>query len=258
MDPIKYHYFQFRKAYDYPVYIRLSSQDMNQKWSHLLNELGFIELNEKEIKKVSLAKPFTKLLTWQMANGKMEAQIMGSDILDQFGFESITIQAGTPVYTFRKVGMLVMYSHKNLWDLALCNDLTQTDQMVGLRVVLVRFLAQALSDLGVLVYWGTMKDDAMIIMKQSQSFGEALIVDYQKRVIFTNGGENKMTSSMKILRKDKENSGSNKMKREELISFLSVSHCLLSFKGLTPSQKKNIFDLTQNSLGFYFASEQIL
>src|SRR5690606_27081750 len=155
---IKWHYFQFRKQYDYPVYLRFRQDEMNLKFSHLLHELGFNELSQNESKKIPLQRSFTKMLTVQMASARLNQQLNGSDLLDKYGPESLSIQAGIPVYTYRKVGIMAMPPYKNLWDLALHAEISQTDQMIGLRIVLVRFLSQALAEQGVLTYWGTVKD----------------------------------------------------------------------------------------------------
>ena len=127
--------------------------------------------------------------------------------------------------------------------------------MVGLRIMLVRFLSQALSYEGVLSYWGTVKDDAIITMKQSQSFGEAVFIDPAKKIIFSNGGEVKLPQHLKIIRKDKEMKTPTNMTREDLIGFMSVSTCLLSFQGITNAMKKSILDLSLNASGSFAVTE---
>jgi hypothetical protein len=69
------------------------------------------------------------------------------------------------------------------------------------------------------------------------------------------GGEMKMGSALKIIRKDKETSSSYVMNREDLIGFLSVSTCLLGFKGITPAMKKSIFELSRVAHATYAATE---
>lgn len=258
METIAWVYFQYRKNHDYPVYVRLKSTELNPKFSHLLNEMGFGQLNEKESKKIQLQRPYTKILTIQEASSRLQLQINGSDLLDKYGHESLSLQMGMPVYTYRKVGVMGVPQNKTLWDLAINPDIANTDQMVGLRVMLVRFLAQALADQGVLCYWGTVKDDTVIVMKQAQSFGEAILIDASKKLIFTNGGEMRLGSSLKLLRKDKEVSHASNMSREDVIGFMSVATCLLSFNGITHSMKKVIYDLSTHVAGSYAVSENQL
>jgi hypothetical protein len=255
MDAIKWHYFQFRKSYGYPIYLRLKEEDINPRYVHVFNELGFTELLEAETKKIPLTRSHTKILSIQNASARLQVQINGSDALDKYGHESLALQAGTPLYTYRRVGLMGLHRNKQMWDLALQSDLSQTEQMVGLRVILVRYVAMTLSDMGVLSYWGTIKDDSLVMMKQGQSFGEALFIDLEKKMIFYNGGELRLNSSLKIIRKDKETTVAKSMSREELISFLSVSSCLLSFQGITVSMKRAIYDLSASLKASYAISE---
>lgn len=257
METISWVYFQYRKNHDYPVYVRFKSTELNPKFTHLLSEMGFGQLSDKESKKVQLQRPFTKILTIQEASSRLQIQINGSDLLDKYGPESLSLQMGMPVYTYRKVGVMGVPQNKTLWDLAINPDISHTDQMVGLRVILVRYLAQTLAEQGILCYWGTVKDDTVIVMKQAQSFGEAILIDAHKKLIFTNGGEMRLGSSLKLLRKDKEVSHPTSMSREDIISFLSVSTCLLSFNGITHSMKKVIYDLSTHVAGSYAVSENL-
>ena len=258
MESTKWSYFQYRKNYNYPIYIRFKQEELNSKFTHLLTELGFGLLSDIESRKIQLQKSHTRILTIQEASARLQQQIQGSDLLDKYGQESLSLQMGMPVYTYRKVGIMGLPLTKTLWELAIHNDLSHTDQMVGLRVILVRYISQALADQGVLCYWGTIKDDTVIVMKQLQSFGEAVLIDVNKKVIFSNGGEIKLGSSLKIIRKDKEMSHSVYMSREDLIGFLSVSTCLLSFNGITHSMKKAIYDLSSYASGTFAVSEKPL
>jgi hypothetical protein len=255
MDNNKWHYFQFRKDYDYPVFLRILQNDLNSKFSHLFNELGFSELSEKDARKIPLQRSQTRLLTVQYANSRLQQLMNGSELLDKYGPESLSLQAGIPVYTYRKVGIMALPSFKTLWDLALHSDISHTDQMIGLRIILVRFLSQALADQGIISYWGTVRDESMIVMKQVNSFGEAVFVDWSKKMLFSNGGELKINSHLKIIRKDKDSKTAAVLSREEIISFLSVSTCLLSFQGITPSMKRSIVEMSASVSANYSVSE---
>lgn len=258
MEAVKWNYYQYRKNHDYPVYVRFQEGELNPKFNHVLSELGFASLNEQECRKIQLQKVHTRLLTIQEASPRLQQQIAGSDLLDKYGLETLSLQGGMPIYTYRRVGIMGVPSNKSLWDLSVHPEILHTDQMVGLRIILVRFLAQALADSGVLSYWGTVKDDTIIVMKQAQSFGEAVFIDVNKRVIFSNGGEVKLGQTLKILRKDKDAPGSSYMSREDLIGFMSVSTCLLSFNGITPSMKKAIYDLSAHTIGSFAVSENVM
>lgn len=258
METIKWSYFQYRKNFGYPVYVRFKQEDFPPKFLHLIQEIGFQELTALESKKIQLNRPHTRVLTIQEASSRLQQQINGCDLLDKYGSESLSLQMGMPVYTYRKVGVMGLPGNRALWDLAINHDLNQTEQMVGLRIILVRYLAQALAEQGVLAYWGTMKEENVIVMKQGQSFGEAVFIDMAKKMIFSNGGEARLSSAVKIIRKDKEVRVSTLMRREELISFLSVSTCLLSFTGITQSMKRAIYELSASASGTYGVSESSL
>lgn len=249
----RWNYYQYRKLHHYPIYVRVGADEISPKFQHLLGELGFGLLTEAEVKKISLQKASSRILTVQNAGPRVERQISGSDLLDKYGSESLSLLHGTPVYTYRRVGLLAMPTGRNLWDLAVSSEIIHTDQMVGLRVVLARFLAMSLADLGILCYWGTVKDGAVVLMKQSQSFGESVLIDFERKTVFSQGGEMRFTTLLRILRKDVE--GRGKISREELISFLSVSSCLLSFSGVTPAMKRSIYGLSALTSASYFLSE---
>lgn len=251
----KWSYFQYRKPQDYPVYLRVEPVEGHSKLLHLFQEMGFGQIPEKDAKKISLQKPHTRMLTVQGAGARVQQQLNGSNLLDQFGHESLSLQGQTPVYTYRRVGVMALPSSSTLWDLAINNEMLQTEQMVGLRVVLTRFLAFALAELGVISYWGTVKDGTIIVMKQGDSFGEAVFIDEFLKMIFWNGGEMKLGTNLKFLRKDKGHAVASKMSREELISFLSVNSCLLSFTGISGAMKRAIYALSAKSSASYAASE---
>lgn len=255
MEAAKWNYYQFRKSFSYPIYVRLSAEESTSKLTHLLNEMGFTSVSDLEAKKIQLTKASTRVLTVHYASARLQLQISGSDLLDKYGSESLSLQMGMPIYTYRKVGMMGMPYSKPLWELAIHPDISQTEQMVGLRVVLVRFLAQALAEQGVLSYWGTVKDGTVIVMKQAQSFGEAVFIDLHNKVVFSNGGETRLGTSLKILRKDKDVPVAMKMSREEIISFLSVSTCLMNFNGISHAMKKAIYELSTFTSCSYAVTE---
>jgi hypothetical protein len=93
-------------------------------------------------------------------------------------------------------------------------------------------------------------------MKQAHSFGEAIFIDWNKKVVFSNGGETKVNSHLKIIRKDKDYAVAGAIGREELISFLSVSTCLLSFQGISQAMKRSLIELSAGASATYAVSGQ--
>lgn len=258
MEEIKWSYYQYRKGYDYPVYLRIRQDEATPKFLHLLTEMGFGALSEIESRKIPLQRPYTRMLSIQSASSRLQLQINGPDLLDKYGAESLSLQMGMPVYTYRKVGIMGLPHSKTLWELAINSDIFHTDQMVGIRIMLTRFLSQALATEGVLCYWGTVKDGSVIVMKQQDSFGEAIVIDVNRKVIFSNGDMLKISPSLKIIRKDKDAGYNGNMSREDIIGFLSVSTCLLSFQGITGPMKAAIYKLSANVAASYGKFEPTL
>lgn len=252
MNNIKWTYYQFRKKHQYPVYVRLHPEVELSKLTQVLAEIGFDLLSEAEIKNISLQKAGVRLLTIQEASGKVLHQLQSSDTLDQYGFENLSIHSGVSVYTHRKVALLMTPSGKPLWDMALVTSVHTHEQFVGMRVVMTRFLAMALAPFGVISYWGTSKDDGVIIMKQGQASGESVFIDHKKKLIFSFHGESTFHHGLHIHRMDQSKKSGSPLSREELMSYLSVSTCLMSFTGLNVEMKKSIVDLCLSSSASYY------
>lgn len=81
METAKWNYFQYRKNHNYPIYIRFKQEELNPKFSHLLNEMGFSILSEVESRKIPLQRHQTRMLTIQNANTRLQLQINGSDLM---------------------------------------------------------------------------------------------------------------------------------------------------------------------------------
>lgn len=252
MNNIKWTYYQFKKKHQYPVYVRLHPEIELSKLTQVLSEVGFELLSESEVRGINLQKAGMKLLTVQEATGKVLNQLQTSDTLDQYGLENLSIHSGVTVYTHRKVALMMTPSGKPLWDMALVTSTHTNEQLVGMRVVMTRYLALALAPFGVISYWGTSKDDGVIIMKQNQSSGESVFIDHKKKLIFSFHGETQFQHGLHIHRLDQNKKVGSALSREELMSFLSVSTCLMSFTGLSPEMKKSIVDLCLNSSASYY------
>lgn len=252
MSTIKWTYYQFKKKHQYPVYVRLHPEVELSKLTQVLGEVGFDLLTDAEVRNISLQKAGVKLLTVQEASGKILSQLQTSDSLDQYGLESLSIHGGVSVYTHRKVAVMMTPSGKPLWDMALVTTNHSSEHMMGMRVVMTRYLSLALAPFGVISYWGTSKDDGVIIMKQNQSHGESVFIDHKKKLIFSFHGESQFNHGLHIHRLDQNKKVGLNLTKEELMSFLSVSTCLMSFTGLSVEMKKSIVDLCMSSTASYY------
>jgi DNA-binding response OmpR family regulator len=61
-----------------------------------------------------------------------------------------------------------------------------------------------------------------------------------------------------VIDKDKDVKTAAPIGREELISFLSVSTCLLSFAGLTHAMKRAIYEISANATAHYAVTDSPL
>ena len=104
METTKWNYFQYRKGNDYPIYVRFKQDELNNKFTHLLSEIGFTILSETDSKKIQLHRLHTKILTIQNASSRLQQQISGSDTLDKYGLESLSLQQGMPVIPTEELG----------------------------------------------------------------------------------------------------------------------------------------------------------
>lgn len=252
---IKWTYYQFKKRYQYPVYVRLHPEMELTKLPSVLADLGLDLLSDNEIRQISLQKAGVKLLTIQEASGKIFQQLTSSNSLDQYGHEGLTIHSNIPFYTYRNIALMMTPNGKPLWDMAIAPSLHSQPQIMGMKVALTRFLSMALANFGIISYWGVSKDDGVIIMKQAQSSGESVFIDVKKKLIFSHYHESTFSNGLHIHRLDQTKKIGTIITREELLSFLSVSTCLLGFSGLTAEMKKSILDLAMGSSSSYFWQE---
>ena len=164
-------FFQWQKDHGYPVFLRMGSEMMEGRLQKLIGDLGFIEIPEADHKKIPANRPGTKILTLSRASTRVTQRVMLPDSLDRFGHESLTYQGETQIYVYRRLGMMVFSTASSMWELGLASQLETTEDLMGLRVVLNRFLAWALAPMGVIGFWGVATTEGLVAMKQNQSFG---------------------------------------------------------------------------------------
>lgn len=120
---------------------------------------------------------------------------------------------------------------------------------MGLRVMLNRYLTWALAPHGIIGFWGVATGDGFVVMKQSQSFGEAVFVDVTKRRTFSSAGAKPFEGIFTILRADKGATPGKFIGAEELVSFLSTHTTYFSNQGLPAGLRKAALSLGAMSRG---------
>lgn len=228
-------YFQWQKAHGYPVFLRMEKVIMEGRLQKLVSDLGFQEVSLAEQKRMPLDRSSTKVLTLTNASPRVAREICAPDTLARFGSETLSHRGGAQIYLYRHVGMMVFSPSSTHWELGIASELETTEDLMGLRVVLNRYLSWALAPHGLIGFWGVATNEGFVVMKQGQSFGEAVFVDVSRRLTFSSSGSKELLSGFVILRADRPGHTGHKLNREELISFLSTQTTYLSL-GSMPGQ----------------------
>lgn len=231
-------FFQWQKSHGYPVFLRMERELMEGRLQKLISDLGFQEIPEADHKKIPANRPGTKILTLSRASTRVAQQVMLPDSMDKYGHEVLSYQGSAHVYLYRRLGMMVFSPASAMWELGLVSQLETTEDLMGLRVMLNRFLAWALAPMGVIGFWGVATTEGLVAMKQSQSFGEMVTVDVDKRMMFSSSGAVPLQAGFTILRADKVGPTGRRLSPEELVSFLSTANVYLTHGSLPFTLKK--------------------
>lgn len=242
-------FFQWQKQDDYPVFLRIGRELLEGRLQKLITDLGFVEIAEADHKKVAANRPGTRVVTISRASTRVAQQVMLPDSLDRFGHESLTYRGETQVYLYRKIGMMVSSPTSTMWELGLVSTLETTEDLTGLRVMLNRALAWALAPLGILGFWGVSTSEGLVAMKQSQSFGEVVFVDVDKRKMFSSSGTASIASQFTIMRADKPGPVGRALSPEELVSYLHTTNVYFSHVGLPHTLKRAALKLGSSVRG---------
>lgn len=242
-------YFQWQKQHGYPVFLRVGRDMLEGRLNKLITDLGFVEIAEADHKKIPANRPGTKILTISRASTRVAQQVLLPDSMDKFGHESLSYRGETQVYLYRRIGMMVSSPATTMWELGLVSQLDTTEELMGLRVMINRALAWALAPLGVLGFWGVSTSDGLVAMKQSQSFGEVVMVDVEKRRMLSSSGVVAIESNFTILRADKPGPAGRPLPPEELVSFLNTANIYFTHVGLPYTIKRAALQLGSSVRG---------
>lgn len=235
--------FQWQKDHQYPVFLRVEKELLEGRLQKLVGDLGFQEIPEKDQKRVVLTKGGARMLTLIRASSRVVHQISGPDSLDRFGVETLRPHGPAEVYIYRRIGMMVYSLANPLWELGLASTLETTEELMGLRIMLNRYLSWALAPHGLIGFWGVSTGDGFVVMRQAQSFGEAVFVDVAKRQHFSSAGVRPFEGNFTILRADKGAVPGKHLSREELVSFLSTHSTYFSHTGIPQILRKAALSL---------------
>lgn len=254
MSDKKFTYFQYRMELGYQVFLRFDDADFAKELKDTVEVLGFNEVDSKKVKKIGFKRNKTRILKISRVGARVARRIdqvghSGS----MFGAESLQPQAGYDVYRYRGVGMMIFGENNYLWELGLKDNLTEYD---GIRIVLTRFIGFALANQGVIGFWGVPVEEGFVVMKAKDAKAESIFVDVKKGLILTYNGAKPMQSNMQILRLDSSYKNEvSVMRRETLLSFLSMNTCYFSYNGFEPQVKEALYEISSIAQGIIYPTE---
>ncbi len=231
-------FYQWQKEHGFPVFLRLERSLMEGRLQKLVADLGFSEVPEADHKKIPLARASTRVLSVSPASARVADQVATPDSLDRFGLETLHPHGAAQVYLRRHIGMMVFSPSSTVWELGLASKLETTEDLMGLRVMFNRYLSWALAGRDVIGFWGVVTGDGFVVMRQGQSFGEAVFVDMANRRVFHSAGSRPMDGVFTIMRADSTAQPGKPLHREELVSFLSTHTTYFSLTGLPANLRR--------------------
>lgn len=246
-------YYQFQKTLGYPVFLRFEDQDFELKLSDLITQMGFEKLKADELKNISFDKYQTKVLKMQPANFRVSKQIDQSHALDTYGRENLTQLGSYDVYRYKGLGMMILAEGNYFWELGLKNV---ESQLSDVKVILTRFLSWSLAPLGVIGFWGVPVDEGVVVMKPKEANFESFFIDIKQTKIMSIDGVKDISPGFQLLRLDPTlRDTTKKMRKEELVSFLSTNTSYFSHQGLEITLKETIYDFAMMVDGYIYPVE---
>lgn len=253
-------YFQFSKALDLPVYIKVDFSIFDKKLISLLKELQFEELPQTEHNKIldSLRKrPHARLLILEEATAVVARQIDSALENDRFGAESITPKEGYRVYRYKGQALLVYSFASSVWQLGCYSNFGADSKDFGeARTVINRYLSWCLAPLGIVGFWGMPVDEGMVILRNSDARGEAIFLDIVKQNMITQDGIKKIKGRFSILKLDSTLKGRNiRMTSEELMASLTSHTSFFDYSGLSLPVRQTIREISKVAQGLVHPRE---
>jgi hypothetical protein len=247
-------YLQYFKDLDLPIYVRLDLSEFDSHILTLLNKMNFAEIVEqKDIDEIHLRinkEGGARLLTFAEASSKVARQIDLVAESDRFGHESIVPKENYNVYRYKGMSLMVYAFSAPEWQIACYPDFGIEADVLAARSVMNRFLSWSLSSLGYVGFWGVPVDEGMVVLRQSDSEGEAVFLDVRRKRMLTLDGHRKMNSRFNMIKLDSAISGKNlRMSNEELLSFLSQYCTYFDYNGLSIPVRQLIQTIVQNTEG---------
>lgn len=248
-------YYQFRQSLNYQIFLKFEDLKLEAGLSETLEVMGFDKLETETFKKLEFKRYKTKILKISKASLGVARQIAQTNHLnDGFGNESLNKMGSYNIYRFKDVGMMVYSETNPMWELGL----KSSSNKEAIRCVLTRFLSFAFTatQSDVVGFWGVPVDEGIVIMSPKDANFESVFVDVAKNLILTYGTEKNIENEIEILRLDETLTNNMRvMGPEELLGFLSVSTCHMSYNELDSNIKEALYKIRLMSKGFIYPEE---
>lgn len=245
--------FQFCENIDLPIYVELKPSEFEESIFSFFKMMNFTEVedkNQEDTYKRIKDDSKSRVLILKEASFSVSKQIEQVLESDKYGAESIVPRKGYSVYRHKSVALMVYSLTEKRWEVGVYQDFGGKDHEAQSKVVISRFLSLALASHGIIGFWGTPVDEGIVVMKQSESLGEAIFLDIRKKKVISLDGIRPMRTYFKIIRLDKNLEDRDiVMTNTELLGFLNTYCTYLDFRGHSVPIRQMIFDLSRKSEG---------
>ena len=243
-------YYKYRKDLGYEIYLRFEDFEFENLFGETLDVMGFDKIERDSIKNQSFNPRKTKVLKIVKASPRVSRQINRANFENEdYGPESLSSMGNYDVYKYKGVGMMIVGANSLFWELGV----RSTENQNALRVILTRFLSFAFAPLGVVGFWGVPIEEGFVVMTPKSSNFESVFIDLKKEKLLTYDGIKNLATDIQILRLDSTlRNEMKKMMKEELVSFLSMNTCHLSYSGIGKELSEAIYELVEISDGVVY------
>ncbi len=250
MSEVNFSYYQFQKDLGYEVYLRFEDFEFENQFSETLEVMGFQKVERDKIKSLAFKQNQTRVLRVIKATPRISRQIGRSDfVFDKYGPESFSQMGSYDVYRYKNVGMMVVGNQNFLWELGV----KSTKDQNAIRTILTRYLSFAMAPMGVVGFWGVPIEEGFVVMSPRAANFESVFVDLNKQVLITYDGVKYIEADLQILRLDTTLRDEMKgMKKEQLLSFLSMNTSHISYTGMDTAISSTIWELSQVASGYIY------